>query len=856
MKKVTFITLFLLLFVTIGFAQNSYKKNYDEGSNTLKENTKSLIYFVRLSEPDNYCEYEIGSTQQIRWTSQSVNYVKIEYTTNDGVSWALIADSVDANLESITWVVPNTPSPRCRVKISDVANRNVKDFSIALFVIFYPEIKLIRPNGNERFGYGKTETITWDANYLKRVSLYYSSDMGNSWSLIEKEIDATTKKYDWLIPNILSDQCLVKIVNEGIHKVDDVSDSAFTIFKKYVGISYINGSDTVRAGSFRYILWNMHRVDTVKIEYSSDDGATWSTLIDKYTTKFNNYKWDVPKTTTMKGKLKISDANEPGIFEIYPHTIKVVNANLAFVKEKIRQNYRPENQLSVTWSTDYVQRITIQKSLDDGKTWITFVRNYDARKQEYKWYDMNVVKNNYLVRIVDVIDTNLCDTISLNIEEYPYSIELNKIISFGDWENKRLLKLISIPGDVNSRLSDYMVGTPNTDWIAYDEYGLKESELLEFDINNSDAFRFQPGKSYWAKNKSDFCVFGNINNVNIEYSGDGYYILLRSGWNLIANPFIKGVYWDDVVEANNLNKGEHKLFSWNKHWEPYTTVMIPFEGYYYYNVENKQHLFIPYNLRNIENTEPEKPVASGQVFANFNLHYGDWKYGSAELSIDQTSLEDYDKKDITALPSDFEIAGVRFYESKSNLEKKEFFKDSKPIVDDFQIFQMHTINESGLDLDLDWTIHLESTAKYEIYLHDSGNNMLYNMKEVKGIRIPENCSEYQYKVIVGTKEYIESFKKSLVPTEFELYQNYPNPFNAGTVIRYSLPYDSHVNISIYNVIGQKIMDVVSSTFEAGYHEQRVEINNFASGVYLYRIEAKAVNSGASFSTTKKMILLK
>ncbi|MBN8546878.1 MAG: T9SS type A sorting domain-containing protein [Ignavibacteria bacterium] len=88
------------------------------------------------------------------------------------------------------------------------------------------------------------------------------------------------------------------------------------------------------------------------------------------------------------------------------------------------------------------------------------------------------------------------------------------------------------------------------------------------------------------------------------------------------------------------------------------------------------------------------------------------------------------------------------------------------------------------------------------------------------------------------------------PSVFALEQNYPNPFNPSTVIKYSIPVDGFVNLTIYNTIGEKIKTIVSSVQKAGSYEVSFDASKLASGVYIYRLES------GSFSSVKKMILNK
>ena len=97
--------------------------------------------------------------------------------------------------------------------------------------------------------------------------------------------------------------------------------------------------------------------------------------------------------------------------------------------------------------------------------------------------------------------------------------------------------------------------------------------------------------------------------------------------------------------------------------------------------------------------------------------------------------------------------------------------------------------------------------------------------------------------------------KPLFPEAFALLQNYPNPFNPETVIKYALLEDCQVELTVYNILGQKVKTLVDEHQSAGYRMVHWngwddEGNETPSGLYFYKIETP------KYAETKKMILLR
>jgi hypothetical protein len=143
------------------------------------------------------------------------------------------------------------------------------------------------------------------------------------------------------------------------------------------------------------------------------------------------------------------------------------------------------------------------------------------------------------------------------------------------------------------------------------------------------------------------------------------------------------------------------------------------------------------------------------------------------------------------------------------------------------------------------------TISYDIVI-EAGEHMNWVLSSESG-------KEYTLKgtdeITIPSAERFVLYRGSVIPITFALHQNYPNPFNPVTKITYQLPEESYVVISIYNLIGQKIVDLVSEVQQKGHHKvmwdsKDAKSNLVSSGVYFYSITA------GDHTALKKMVLMK
>ena len=183
---------------------------------------------ITVTSPNGGETYAAGSSQNITWTTTgTIADIAIGYSTDSGSSYTTLIASTP-NDGTHAWMVPNTPSITCLVKVSAASTPSINDTSNAVFSITgVPGVTIVSPNGGETWQAGTEHNITWTSGGAGNLKIEYSTDGGsNSSQIVASTPDDTS--YAWLVPNTPSLSCLVR-VSEEAGGSPDVSDATFTI---------------------------------------------------------------------------------------------------------------------------------------------------------------------------------------------------------------------------------------------------------------------------------------------------------------------------------------------------------------------------------------------------------------------------------------------------------------------------------------------------------------------------------------------------------------------------------------------------------------------------------------------------
>ncbi|MDB5034102.1 MAG: hypothetical protein JWQ98_1343 [Chlorobi bacterium] len=346
-----------------------------------------------------------GETATIQWTSITTDYVRLQYSIDNGATWLNVVaggGALPAYFGEFPWQIPDMADGNALLRIIDDERPRYADTISASFPILRSEIRIASPNGGEKFEPGMPVTVRWNARNATMLRLEYSADGGKSWELVADHITASAGRHAFVPTMMPTRQALVRLTNPDRPRISDLSDAPFeimaatsiTLYTPAAGDRFARGSTTV-------ISWDAPHIDRVDILFSPDDGETWNTLAADIPSIDGAFVWTLPDSNTTHGKIRVREAGttlhgETGIFEIHDPA----GPSVTVIAPNGGESYMEGSTVPIRWSANGLTEITIAYSADDGATWTDIQANVPAAKGQILWTAPNMPGMAYRVRIV------------------------------------------------------------------------------------------------------------------------------------------------------------------------------------------------------------------------------------------------------------------------------------------------------------------------------------------------------------------------------------------------------------------------------------------------------------------------
>lgn len=510
-----------------------------------------IVGGFKLNQPNGGEVLYVGDRTEIKWeTAGTVPRVKLEFSADNFTKDVSVITDSYPNNGMYEWLVPNAPSGKYRVRISDPKDATAYDISNSDFII-RSRISLISPNGGEGWPVGEKREIRWQTSAaVADIRLEYTTDQFATTHVIEKSAP-NTGVYEWTVPDDVTQSALLRVSDANDTEADDVSDAPFRIQGK-LEITSPNGGETWKIGEQRAITWKTSgRIEGVRLDYSRDGFASEAKTIVESTPNTGHFNWTVPDDLSNQAKVRVMDLKDNEVQDMSDAPFEMAGA-FVMLAPNGGESWHAGEKREITWMTaGTVKDISLDYSADDFKT-ASPIEHGLMNTGRYTWDVPDNLGEAYKVRICDAGNANACDfsdntfairsplemtwprggekwtvgsdqEIRWNSYGNVRRVAIYYSTKAGDW--KKLIEelpneqhfLFKVPDDISNNVFFKVADYDNED--LYTVSGGPVNIFGSFDLIRPDGGEKWPAGSV---QKISWDTLGTVSNARLEYSVDEF----------------------------------------------------------------------------------------------------------------------------------------------------------------------------------------------------------------------------------------------------------------------------------------------------------------------------------------------
>ncbi len=460
---------------------------------------------------------------------------------------------------------------------------------------------------------------------------------------------------------------------------------------------------------------------------------------------------------------------------------------------------------------------------------------------ETAFTDTTAIENRTYRYGVTAVDTSGNESVlsaAASVFRYPSQIQAEVSRSFGEAAGPGDYRLVALPGETGRPIADVISGEAGSEWQAYRDDGSQDDFLQKYD--GSDSFNFEPGNGFWVTATSDLAFEDSVSTVSLQ--GDSAAtITLREGWNVISNPIDKPVEWGRVEQANGGSL--QPIWSFQGAFSQADSLKAAVSGraYYLFNGSaDRTELLIPYPGSPSSPTSKMESRASSTAGQEANLlSLSATPVGSGgPTSTVQVGVQSATSRSVVAPPSRFEAVSLRIRAGEEEQQKGRsglLMTERRKGDGDGETFHLRLKSQGGAPVSLSASGLGKTEGQSVALLHPSAGKT-YRLRADEPVQITESQEEIALKLAVGTEGYVDEQADQVIPDEVTL-TSYPNPVQKQATVEYTLPEQTDVRVTLYDVLGRRVATLEEGSKQAGRHQIQIEGTGLSSGVYFGRLEA-------------------
>ncbi len=393
-----------------------------------------------------------GTVLPISWVSSGIRKLNIYVSYDNKATYTKIADTVPGNYFYYSWIVPANYQTNCFVKLESVNNTGLTAINESAFAIetlakgradkfkggaydghsvssnANRTLVITKPNARDSVFGNTAYTIGWKQSNLERINLYYSIDNGTNWISIVNSLAASSGSYDWTMPTTATNQGLFKVEDAIDTSLNDRSDFPFVIKQKQLKITDPDLNTALFKNTAINISWSSGGISLVKARIISS--KPYLALFDSIPANYESINKMISASLPDSFRIVLYDVSDTSLTDtsvlLIPKRLATGSADKfhggGFDGHTMAANTKSTIKLlspvggekisvlynqTVRWRTENIERVSLDFSVDSGKTWTNAGENLTATANTYTWKTPNKPSTKCLVRVRNAMDSSL-----------------------------------------------------------------------------------------------------------------------------------------------------------------------------------------------------------------------------------------------------------------------------------------------------------------------------------------------------------------------------------------------------------------------------------------------------------------
>ncbi len=263
-----------------------------------------------------------------------------------------------------------------------------------------PSLELLHPRGGELWQSGTVRRVRWQGERPMHIALDFSTNGGANWTTIADSLTASAGGWDWTIPDVTSEQCLLRVRDTGDPSLTDVTPEVFTVYEEpVITLLSPDGGESWQVDTDQEIRWDVIAVSAIDLSYSTDNGRSWLPVASNVPAASGAYAWRIPVTPSDSCLMRAVSHSAPSITDASDAVFRLTPIPAV---EMIAPNGGERWQVGtvhrISWQSAAVDSVRIELSTDGRTSWQVLTAEA-ALTREWFWTVPDRVSDSCFMRV-------------------------------------------------------------------------------------------------------------------------------------------------------------------------------------------------------------------------------------------------------------------------------------------------------------------------------------------------------------------------------------------------------------------------------------------------------------------------